>query len=125
MNLLLALLLNSLALVFTAYLVPGFQVDSPQTALLAAIVLGIVNTFIRPILLFLTAPFNFLTLGLFTFVVNAIMLLLTAWVVKGLVIDGLVSAILGAIVLSVVSTIMSMLAHDLSFVGNTGSRKKK
>lgn len=125
MNLLLALLLNALALVVTAYLVPGFRVDSPWTAIYAAIILGVVNTFIRPILLFLTAPFNFLTLGLFTFVINAIMLLLTALVVKGLVIDGLWTAIFGAIVLSVVSTILSMVFHDLSFLGNTSTRKKK
>lgn len=112
MKIILALVVNALALVITGYIVPGFNIDSFTTAILAAIILGVVNTFIRPILLFLTAPINLLTLGLFTFVVNALMLSLTAAIVPGIKIDGFVSSLLAAVVLSIVSTALSMLLGD-------------
>lgn len=114
MGLLISLLLNTLALIITAYIVPGFHVDTFTSALLAAIVLGIINTFIKPILLFLTLPLTVVTLGLFIFVVNAIVLRLTTLVVSGFQVDGWLPAILGAIVLSVVSTILSMLVRDFA-----------
>lgn len=114
MNLIISLLLNALALIVTTYIVPGFKVDGFTSAILAAIVLGVINTFIKPILMLLTAPINFLTLGLFTFVVNAIVLWMTTLVVKGLIIDSMVSTILGAVVLSVVSTALSMLLKDVA-----------
>lgn len=109
MYLIISLLVNAIALIVTAYLVPGFHVGSFQAAILAAIVLGVINTFIKPVLVILTAPLTFLTLGLFAFVVNAIVLKLASAVVPGLTIDGWWAAILGAIVLSVVSTALSML----------------
>ena len=112
MHLLISLLLNTLALIITAYIVPGFQVANFQSALLAAIVLGVINTFIKPILVFLTLPLTVVTLGLFIFVVNAIVLFMTSFFVSGLTINGWLPAILGAIVLSVVSTILSMLAGN-------------
>lgn len=114
MRLIITLLLNALAIFVTQYIVPGFSVDGFGTAILAAIILGLINTFIRPVLLFLTAPINILTLGLFTFVVNAIMLWLTTLVVSGLRIDGMLSTLLGAIVISVISTALSMLLKDLA-----------
>ena len=114
MYLLLALLLNALSLILTAKIVPGFKVDDVQSAILAAIVLGVINTFIKPLLLFLTAPINFLTLGLFTFIVNAVVVVMTAAVVPGFKVDSFwPAAILGALVLSVVSTILSSLVSDL------------
>ena len=97
----------------TAYIVPGFHVNDFKTALLAAVVLAIINTFIKPVLLFLTFPLTIITLGLFIFVVNAIVLYLAALVVPGLRIEGFLPAILAAVVLSVVSTILSMLAKDI------------
>lgn len=114
MNIVVALILNSLALLATAYIVPGFKVADAQTAVLAAIVLGVVNTFIKPALLFLTAPLTLLTLGLFAFVVNAIVLWIVAAFVGGVTIDGLLPAILAAVVLSVVSTALSTLVKDIS-----------
>lgn len=115
MRLLVSLLLNTLALIITAYLLQnyGFQISDFQSALLAAIVLGLVNTFVKPILMFLTFPLTIVTLGLFMFVINAIMLFLTSFFVRGLTINGWLPAILGAIVLSVVSTILSALAGDM------------
>lgn len=113
MKLLIALVINTLALLITDYLIPGIDIVNIQTAIVAAIILGLVNTFIKPILLFLTFPLTLLTLGLFVFIVNAIMLFLTSFIVDGFNISGWLPAILGAVVLSVVSTILSMLAGDL------------
>ena len=114
MGILISLVLNNLALVITANIVPGFKVDSFTSALLAAIVLGVINTFIKPVLLFLTLPLTVVTLGLFIFVVNAIVLRLTTLVVPGFAVDGWMPAILGAIVLSLASTILSMLVKDFA-----------
>lgn len=122
LQIVLALVLNALALLLTSYLVPGFSVANPQTAVIAAIVLGLVNTFIKPFLQFLTAPLTVVTLGLFAFVVNAIVLWLAAAVVPGVVITGWGPAILAAIVLSVVSTALSMALKDL---GKLSGKKKK
>lgn len=107
-----SILLNALALLITAYIVPGFEVISFQSALLAAIVLGLINTFIKPILIFLTLPLTIVTLGLFIFIVNAIVLFMASSVVQGFVIKGWWAAILGAIVLSIVSTILSSFFKD-------------
>lgn len=117
MNLLIALVLNALALLITAYIVPGFEVENFTAAVLAAIVIGVVNTFIKPILSILTAPINMLTLGLFSFVVNAVMLYLAAFVVPGFDIEGAMAAILGAVVLAVVSAILSTLVSEVKKVG--------
>ncbi len=113
MRLLVSLLLNALALIITAYLVPGFHVADFKTAVFATIVLGLVNFLVKPILLLLTAPINLLTLGLFTFVINAIILFIVSFFVRGLTIDGWLPAILAAIVFSLISTAMSMLIADI------------
>ncbi len=107
MNIVIALILNALALLATAYIVPGFHVANFTSAILAAIVLGVVNTFIKPILSLISLPLTVITLGLFSFVINAVVLFIAAAVVRGLTIDGWVPAILGAIVLSVVSTVLN------------------
>lgn len=114
MRIIVSILLNALALITTAYIVPGVSVDSFQTAILAAIILGLLNTFIRPILLVLTLPLNVLTLGLFTFVVNAIVLWMVTLVVKGLQIESMMITLLAAVVLTVVSTALSMLLRDVT-----------
>lgn len=113
-SIIISLVLNSVALIITSKIVPGFTVADLPSAILAAVVLGAINTFIRPVLAILTAPINFLTLGLFTFVLNAIMLKLTALFIPGMVIDGWVPAVLAAIVLSIVSTALSMLLKDIA-----------
>ncbi len=113
MKILISVVLNALALFITAYIVPGFHVASFTTAILSAVVLGVVNTVIKPILSFITAPLTILTLGLFIFVVNAIVLFIAAAIVKGFTIDGWIPAILGAIVLSLVSTILNSVLKDL------------
>lgn len=113
MYLLIALIANTLALVATANLVPGIKLEGIQPAVLAAIILGVLNTFIKPILKVITFPLTILTLGLFSFVLNALMLSLASLIVPGFTIEGLWSAMLGAIVLSVVSTIISYVLKDI------------
>lgn len=114
MHLLLALVLNSVALIITAYVVPGFNIANPQTAVVAAIVLGAINTFVKPALSYVTAPVNVVTLGLFTFVINAVLLYLVTLVVPGVILDGWVPAVVAAVVLSVVSTVLSAVLRDLA-----------
>lgn len=117
MQMLVALVLNAVALVATTYIVPGFTVDNYTTAVLAAIVLGVVNTFVKPALSFITAPINVVTLGLFTFVINAVVLFIVSAVVPGLMIDGWIAAVLAAVVLSVVSTVLNSVLGDVAKVG--------
>ena len=113
MRLIISLLLNSLALFLTDKLVPGFEIKDFVTAVLLAIILGFLNTFIKPLLVFLTAPLTLLTLGLFIFIVNAVILGIAAYIVPGVNIDGAFQAIIAAIVLSFISTALSLLARDL------------
>jgi len=103
MKLLFRWLLNAVALIAVANIVPGFGVDTFYTALIAALVLGLVNALIRPILLILTLPINILTLGLFTFVLNALMVWFVSTIVKGFTVEGFVPAFLAALFLWVVS----------------------
>ncbi len=102
-------LINALALYLTALLLPGITLRGLGATLIAAAVLGIVNAVIRPLLVLLTLPINLLSLGLFTFVINALMLLLTSAVVPGFIVRGFWIALLGAIVLSVISFVISHL----------------
>lgn len=104
--------LFALALLFTAWLIPGISFADFQTALLAALVMGLVNVFIRPIMLIFTLPLNILTLGLLTFVINALMFLLVAKLVVGFIVTGFFAALLGSIVLSIISIFINRLDGD-------------
>lgn len=104
-------LVNALSLLVTAALVPGVVLRGVIPSLLAAAVLGIVNALIRPILLLLSLPLNLVTLGLFTLVINALMLWLTSALVPGFSIRGFWAAFFGSIVLSLISFILSRLIH--------------
>src|SRR5947208_1864959 len=112
MRVLLRALLNAVAVVCAAYLVPGIYVASGTAALLAGVVLGIVNAIVRPILILLTFPFTILTLGLFIFVVNGICLALVAWLVPGFGVRSFGAAFVGALVISLVSWVLSALLID-------------
>jgi putative membrane protein len=108
MHLLIRWIVNAVALLIVAYFMhPYVQVTSPAGALIAALILGIVNAVIRPILIILTLPIQIMTLGLFTFVINACLFWLVGHLGIGLVVHGFVGAFLGAIVLSVVSFLLS------------------
>ena len=104
-------LVNAIALLVTTAVVPGIELKSVFTALLAAAVMGVINAFVRPVFLILTLPLNFLTLGLFTFVLNGLMLLLAAVFVPGFTVSGLWAAILGALLLGLVSSIITRIAR--------------
>ncbi len=95
-----------------AYLIPGIRLATPATAIIAGIVLGLVNAIIRPVLILLTLPFTILTLGLFIFVVNTICLALAAWLVPGFSISGFGAAFVGALVITLVSWLLSGLLID-------------
>ncbi len=104
--------LNALALWIVSELVSGIHCDSVTATLVAALVLGIFNAILRPLLLILTLPLNLLTLGLFTFVINAMMLELTSGVVSGFRVDGFGSALVGALLLSLVSFLLTAFMTD-------------
>ena len=107
MGFLARLLLNGIAIIVAAWLIPGLDVTGPGTALLAGVLLGFVNALVRPVLIVLTLPLTLITLGLFIFVVNAICLGLTAALLPGFSVSGFWAALFGALVVSVVSWMLS------------------
>lgn len=104
-------IVNALALFIVSKIVPGIFLSDFASALVAVIVIGFINAIIKPILLLLTLPINILTLGLFTFIINAAMLLLASTFTPGFKVDGFVTALVGSILLSIVSTILHMLTR--------------
>lgn len=116
MSVLVRIGINALALLAAAYLIGGVHVQGFEAALVAALVLGLVNVTLRPVLIVLTIPVNIMTLGLFTFVINALMLLLVSRVVSGFEISGFWPALLTALFLSIVSSLLS---------GMTGARSHR
>ncbi|MBC8265222.1 MAG: phage holin family protein [Anaerolineales bacterium] len=125
-NLLLRWLINAVALYAAAEFVPGIQADGGwQVLLFMALIFGLVNALIRPILKFLTCPLIMLTLGLFTLVINALMLQLAAWLGRqfglGFYVRNFWSALLGALVISVVSFVLTMVIGD----ENEDKKKKR
>jgi putative membrane protein len=109
MGLLIRLLLNALALIVVAYVVPGVHVSGITGAIVAALILGIVNAVIRPILVILSLPLEILTLGLFTLVINAVLFWFVGALHVGLTVDGFWPAFWGALVMTIVSWILSAL----------------
>lgn len=106
MGILVNWLIQALAILVTAYLLPGVHIEGFMTALVVAVVLGIINALIKPILIIFTLPINILTLGLFTFVINALIILLAAGLVSGFKVDGFWWALLFSIILSVVNSFL-------------------
>lgn len=109
MKILLNWLAKAFILLVVAYLVPGFTISSFLTALVVAVVLAGLNLLVKPIIAILTLPINILTLGLFTFVINAFILWLTAYFVEGFFISSFVTALIAALVMAVVSLIVNKL----------------
>jgi len=95
----LRLIINALIIIGITYLIPGISVSSFYTALLVAIILGLVNAIIRPIIILLTLPVNILSLGLFTLIINASLFWLVSTIVKGFAVDGFMAAFWGALLL--------------------------
>lgn len=109
MFLLIRWLIYALTIMLLAYIVPGISVRNFYSALVAALILGLINAVIRPLVILLTLPVNVLTLGLFTLVINALMFWLVATIVKGFDVKNFLAAFLGALVLWLVSWITNVL----------------
>ena len=108
MKLIIELLIKAFVLLVTTRLVPGFNIDSWTTALIVAFILGVLNIFIKPILLFLTLPATILTLGLFMFVVNALLLIIASKLVSGFQIESFGTAIIAAVVITIISSLVNL-----------------
>ena len=109
LRLLLVWLINTVALVAVAYLMPSITVSSFNAALVAALVLGLINAVVRPVLVLLTLPVTILTLGLFIFVLNGLLFWGVAELLEGFTVGGFWSGVLGAILFSIVSWLLSAL----------------
>lgn len=119
MRLVLSWLINAVALGVAAWLIPGISVTEDRAwvaVAIMAVIFGLVNALIRPLVKLLTCLINVITLGLFTLVINALMLLLSSWIAGqlgvGFRVDGFVPAFLGALLISIVSFVLSILFRD-------------
>ena len=106
MNFIIKLLLSALAVYLTALILPGVSIKNYVTAIAVAIVIGLLNVFLKPILILLTIPVTVITLGLFLFVINAGIILLSSYLMNGFNVDGFWWALLFSFVLSIISEIL-------------------
>jgi putative membrane protein len=109
MKILLNWIISAMLIIVVAYVVPGVKVDGFISALAVALVLGIINAFLKPVLIILTLPINILTLGLFTLVLNAIFILLVGKIVPGFMVSGFLAALIFGVVLSISNTFLGIL----------------
>jgi putative membrane protein len=107
LNILLRLIILTAGIFLAAFLVPGISVDGYGAAIKAAVLLGVLNLIAKPVLIILTLPINLLTLGLFTFILNAFILWFVGYAIAGFLVAGFFPALLGAIVISVLSIILN------------------
>lgn len=105
MKVVIRLLIYTGAVLLTAWLLPGVTIEKFTTAIMVAIALAIMNTFLRPLLIFLTIPVTIFTFGLFLLVINALIILLIAWFVPGFSVDGFWWALLFSVILSIIASI--------------------
>jgi len=110
MSIIINWLLSAVVIMVSAYILPGVTVDGLVTALVLAVVLGAINAFIKPLLVVLTLPINILTLGLFTFVINAALIILATYIVPGFAVAGFWWALVFGIVLAIVSWVVDQFA---------------
>ncbi len=96
-------LVFALIIMFVGWIIPGFDVQNIWAALIAVVVIALINAFIKPLILLLTLPINILTLGIFTLVINALLFMFAAYLVPGINVDGFWSALLASVLISVFS----------------------
>lgn len=108
---LIQLLINALAFYITAYILPGVTISGYTSLFVIAIIWGILSVVIKPLLIILTLPITILTLGLFTLVINAVLLLITSNIVPGFHIEGFGTAVIAVIVLSIVNSFLNALLN--------------
>lgn len=111
MKAIIKLVLMGVAVMISAYVVPGVSVSGFWVAVIAAVILSIMNFVIKPILVLFTLPINIMTLGLFTFIINAVMVLLVSSIVPGFVVSSLLSAVLFSVILSIVNGFLGMISE--------------
>ena len=124
-GLLIRWLFLTVAILASAHLIEGIEVKGFWSALFAAAILGVLNALFRPVLIILTLPINILTLGLFTFVINAILVMMVSGVVGGFEVHGFWSALLGSLVISIVSWLLNSFINEQGRVGYIDMRKGK
>ncbi len=112
MGLLLKLMVNTLAVFAASYLLPGVHVENFTTAILVALVLGLLNILLKPVLVLLTIPITLLTLGLFLLVINALLVLITDSLIDGFEVDGFLYALLFSLIITLLVGLMEGLAKD-------------
>lgn len=112
MNWITKLIVNALSVFAAAYLLPGVDLASFVTAIIVAIVMSILNLFLRPVLILLTIPITLFTFGLFLLVINAIIVMVCSNLVNGFKVDGIVTALLFSIVVSVIGSLMNGAAKE-------------
>ena len=112
MVLLVRWILFALAIVYVAWLVPGIEVENFQSAMLVTVIIALINIFIRPLIVFITLPINILTLGIFTLVINALLLMLAGYLAPGVDVEGVLSAFIGSVVLAFLGLIINMVTID-------------
>ena len=112
MVLLVRWILFALAIIFVAWLVPGIEVENFQSAMLVTVIIALINIFIRPLIVFITLPINILTLGVFTLVINALLLMLAGYLAPGVDVEGFLSAFIGSVVLAFLGLIINMVTLD-------------
>ncbi len=93
----------ALIIMFAGWIIPGIEIDNFTAAMIAAVVIALINTFIKPVLILLTLPINILTLGIFTLVINALLFMFAAYLVPGIEISGFWSALFGSLLISIFS----------------------
>jgi len=113
MNFIIQLLVSALAVYFTAWMLPGVSIRNYLTAIGVALVIGFLDTFLRPVLVFLTIPITIVTFGLFLFVINAIIIVLTSYVFKGFQVDNFWWALLFSIIVSLVSHLLTKVLYKV------------
>lgn len=109
---LMKLIITVFSVIIGAYFIPGVFIASPWAALWTALILGLVNIFIKPFLVLITLPINFISLGLFSFVINAPMIMLVASIVQGFSVSGFVAALIFSIFLSLLTSILNNFISD-------------
>jgi putative membrane protein len=108
MNFLIRLIISAIAVMLTAWLLPGIHVEGFITALAVALALAVLNVILKPILIILTIPVTILTFGLFLLVINALIILLTGSIIGGFYVDGFGWALLFSIILTIISSILGI-----------------
>jgi putative membrane protein len=112
LKLLIKWIILTASIIFVSYILDGIQIDSFLTALIAAALLGILNTVVRPLLILLTLPVNLMTFGIFIFVINAMLLMLVSHVISGFQVNGFWTAVSGSILITLSSALLNRLIKE-------------